>query len=165
MKPYVKFVPAEQDAVAEVAASAAEANTAAQGASSKIGNLNSLQTTSKSSVVSAINEVRNLAQQAKNSTPTIWGGGLVASETEGYDYDFTPVGSISVQTGDYLYDEANSRDEFTILAYIDDKYYIATANGIESVRIVEVEPEEEEEPEEVEEVEEEPQEEEPGEEE
>ena len=129
----------------------------------KIGNLNSLQTTNKSSLVSAVNEVRNLAQQAKNGTPTACAGSLVSSEADGYDYDFTPEGSFVMRTGDHLVDEANSSDEFTILAFVDGKYYIATANGIESVRILEFEPEPEEEEEEPieEEIEEQPEEEEP----
>lgn len=59
VKPYVKFVPAEQDAVAEVAASAAEANTAAQGANTKIGNLTDLTTTAKTNLVAAINEANS----------------------------------------------------------------------------------------------------------
>lgn len=78
VKPYVKFVPAEQDVVAEVAASAAEANTAAQGAATKIGNLSQLTTTAKSNLVAAINEA---AQSGGSGAPVL----KMTIETKSYD--------------------------------------------------------------------------------
>lgn len=70
VKPYVKFVPAEQDVVAEAAASAAEAKTTANGAEAKIGNLSQLTTTAKSNLAEAINEAAQSG--GSGGTPTTW---------------------------------------------------------------------------------------------
>lgn len=67
VKPYVKFVPAEQDVVAEAAASAAEAKTTANGAEAKIGNLSQLTTTAKTNLVAAINEAAASGGSGANS--------------------------------------------------------------------------------------------------